>query len=79
MSELEFDYRALGRELAARIYASGMAYRPACELIGISPASISRMKAGQAVAVDTGLKACRWLGRDIHDFVKQGEVSRGAH
>lgn len=76
---IDFDYRALGRRLSDRIYADGRGYRVVCAEIGIPPAAVSRLKAGQPVAAHTVLAACEWLAVPVTEYVSRSGCFTEAH
>lgn len=76
----DFAYRELGRELARRIDATERGYRAVCDEIGIAPAAVSRLRAGQPVAAHTVLAVCDWLQGSIYAwrmYEHPGDCSTG--
>ena len=43
--------------------------RDLAKIIGVSSATLSRAMNGKKVDLETGILICRWIGKEINDFV----------
>lgn len=66
----DYDVRGLGNLLRARIYALGCGWRAAADAIGVTITDLSRICAGQSVAVHKVIAVCDWLGVDLRRFYR---------
>lgn len=69
MAELAgYDFAGLGRLLRPKLEADGRGWRACAFEIGVSPADLSRVSAGQAVSAPKIFAICDWLGVEARDF-----------
>ena len=65
-----FDASALYAALDRRRQAEGLSWQQLGRVVGVSPATMTRMRAGGRLEVDGMLAMVAWLGRPVEDFVR---------
>lgn len=66
-----FDTAAFATKMKYnRVMAENLNIRDAALLIGISPATLSRIENNNSAEIDNVLKCCAWLGCSITKFIK---------
>lgn len=65
-----FDAQALHRALEERRKARGMTWSQVAEEVGVSIATIQRLRAGGRMEVDGMLAMVGWLGLPVENFVR---------
>ena len=68
-----FDSTALYKALDAKRVGSGMSWSDLGRTIGVSPATITRLKDGGRMEVDGMLAMVGWLGVPVETFVRDAE------
>lgn len=68
MGRADYDWRNFGLLLRGRLQHDGRGYRALAHLIGVTPADLSRMASGQAVAAHKVIAACDWMNISVRSF-----------
>ena len=66
-----FDAAGLHQALDSKRQAAGLSWGEVAKAIGVSPATISRLKAGGRMEVDGMLAMVGWLGVSVETFVRE--------
>ena len=69
-----FDSKALYAALDRRRHEEGLSWQQLGKLIGVSPATMTRMRGSGRLEVDGMLAMVGWLGRPVEDFVRDRSV-----
>lgn len=64
----ELDIAKLWRATETAMAATGLSARKTAAAVGVSPSTLSRMKAGQKPDADGLVSVLAWLGADLKDF-----------
>jgi transcriptional regulator with XRE-family HTH domain len=66
-----FDATALYRALDERRTARGQSWREVADAIGVSVATITRLRSGGRMEVDGMIAMVAWLGVSVETFVRE--------
>jgi transcriptional regulator with XRE-family HTH domain len=66
-----FDAKALYRALDEQRTARGQSWREVADAIGVSVATITRLRSGGRMEVDGMLAMVAWLGVPVETFVRE--------
>ncbi|MER9625029.1 hypothetical protein NKI98_26930 [Mesorhizobium sp. M0222] len=64
----DYDYRALGKLLRARLEEDGRGWRVCAVDIGVSASDLSRICNGQSVSAPKVIAVCDWLKLSFRSF-----------
>jgi len=66
-----FDSKALYAALDQQRQEQGLSWQQLSKLVGVSPSTLARTRAGGRLEVDGMLAMVAWLRRPVEDFVRE--------